>query len=48
MSFKKGMLLTMMGGMMVYGYMKYKDGTMSRAIKNMKPMMESMMENLKK
>ena len=48
MNFKKTMLYTMMGGMAVLGYLKYKDGTMERTIKNMKPMIDSAIENLKK
>lgn len=48
MNFKKSIMYTMLGGMAVLGYMKYKDGTLERTMKNMKPMMESALENLKK
>lgn len=48
MNFKKSIMYTMIGGMAVYGYMKYKDGSITRTIKNMKPMMENMMNNIKK
>ena len=48
MSFKKGVMYTMLGGLAVIGYLKYKDGTLERTMKNMKPMMESALENLRK
>jgi len=48
MNLKKAMMYSMMGGMAVLGYLKYKDGTMERTIKNMKPMIESAIDNLKK
>ncbi len=48
MSLKNVIMYTMLGGMAVLGYLKYKDGTLERTIKNMKPMMESALENLKK
>lgn len=42
------MMYAMMGGMAMYGYMKCKDGTLKRTIRNIKPMMESMINDLKK
>ena len=48
MSLKNGIMCTMLGGLAVIGYLKYKDGTLERTIKNMKPMMDSTLENLKK
>ena len=45
---KKGVLYSMMGGLIFYGYLKYKDGTLERYIKNMKPMIESTINDLKK
>ena len=45
---KKSLIYGMIGGMMVVGYMKYKDGTLERAIKNMKPMLNCAMNSLKK
>ncbi len=48
MDFKKNMLCAMMGGMIIYTYMKCKDGTIKRTIKNMKPMMENAINELKK
>ena len=48
MEFKRNMMYAMMGGMIAVGYMKYKDGTLKRAIKNAKPMMENMINDLKK
>ena len=38
----------MLGGMVALGYMKYKDGSMDRMMKNIKPMMECALEELKK
>ena len=46
MSLKNMMMYTMIGGMAVYGYMKYKDGSLKRTMKNMKPMMQSMINEL--
>lgn len=48
MSLKNGIIYTMLGGIAILGYLKYKDGTLERAIKNMKPMMENALENLRK
>ena len=48
MNFKRAMVYTIAGMAGVIGYMKYKDGTLERTIKNMKPMIESTIENLKK
>ena len=48
MNFKKGIMYTMIGGLGVYGYMKYKDGSITRMIKNIRPMMNDTIENLKK
>lgn len=48
MNLKKSIMYTMIGGMAVLGYMKYKDGTITRTIKNMKPMMESMINDIMK
>lgn len=45
---KKCIMYSMIGGLSVLGYMKYKDGSIQRMIKNMKPMMETMIEDLKK
>lgn len=47
MDFKRSMMYTMIGGIAVLGYMKYKDGTITRTIKNIKPMMESMVNDIK-
>ena len=45
---KKSLLYGMLGGLMVVGYMKYMDGTLERTIKNMKPMLESALNDLKR
>lgn len=45
---KKCMMYGMMGGIMVLMYVKYKDGTIKRIMKNMKPMMECALEEIKK
>ena len=47
MSLKNSILCTVIGGAAVIGYLKYKDGTLERYIKNMKPMMKSALEDLK-
>ena len=44
---KKSIVYGMIGGMMVLGYMKYKDGSMQRAIKNVRPMIESAINKIK-
>lgn len=44
---KKTMLAMMLGGATVFGYMKYKDGSIQRGIKNMKPKFKLMLENIK-
>ena len=38
----------MIGGLSVLAYIKYKDGSMDRMMKNMKPMMECALHELKK
>ena len=48
MECKKCMMYGMLGGMVMFGYLKYKDGTIERMIKNMKPMAECALEELKK
>jgi len=45
---KKNLMYAMLGGMAVLGYLKYKDGSMERMMKNMKPMAECALEELKK
>ena len=45
---KKCIMCTLLGGMAVYGYLKYKDGTLERTMKNIKPKIESAVEGLKK
>ena len=41
-------MCTLLGGMAVYGYLKYKDVTLERTMKNIKPKIESAIEDLKK
>ena len=41
MDCKKCIMCTLLGGMAVYGYLKYKDGTLERTMKNIKPKIES-------
>lgn len=48
MDCKKCIMCTLLGGMAVYGYLKYKDGTLKRTMKNIKPKIESAIEDLKK
>lgn len=48
MECKKCMMYGMLGGMIVFGYLKYKDGSIERMMKNMKPMAECALEELKK
>jgi len=48
MDCKKSLMYMMIGAFAIYGYLKYKDGTIERAIKNMKPMMECAVEELTK
>lgn len=45
MECKKSLMYALLGGSAVYGYMKYKDGSMERALKNMKPKFESAVKN---
>ena len=45
---KKCIMCPLLGGMAVYGYLKYKDGTLERTMKNIKPKIESAIEDLKK
>ena len=47
MECKRCIMYTMLGGAVVLGYLKYKDGTMNRMIKNMKPMVECALQELK-
>lgn len=48
MECKKCMMYVMLGGMMTWAYLKYKDGSMERMMKNMKPMAECALDELKK
>lgn len=48
MECKNAIMYTMLGGLSVLMYLKYKDGTMDRMMKNMKPMMECALDELKK
>lgn len=48
MELKKSMMYGMIGGLSVLAYIKYKDGSMDRMMKNMKPMMECALHELKK
>ena len=41
MELKKSMMYGMIGGLSVLAYIKYKDGTMDRMLKNMKPIAPS-------
>ncbi len=47
MNLKKEVMFSIIGAMALYGYMKYRDGSIERAIKNMKPMMEMKLDDLK-
>lgn len=44
---KKTMIGMMLGGVAMFGYMKYMDGSIQRGIKNMKPKFKLMLENIK-
>ena len=48
MEFKKYAMFTLLGGTAVLAYMKFRDGTIQRTIKNMKPKMDNVVDNLKK
>ena len=48
MECKRCVMYALLGGLAVLGYLKYKDGTMDRMVKNMKPMMECALDELKK
>ncbi len=48
MECKKCIMCAMLGGLTILGYMKYKDGSMDRMMKNIKPMLECALEELKK
>lgn len=48
MECKKCIMYGMIGGLSVLAYLKYKDGTIDRMMKNMKPMMECALDELKK
>ena len=48
MECKKCVMYMMLGGIVALGYMKYKDGSMNRMMKNIKPMMDCALEELKK
>ena len=48
MECKRCVMYMVLGGMVALGYMKYKDGSMNRMMKNIKPMMECALEELKK
>lgn len=45
---KKCFMCSIVGGIMVFMYIKYKDGTIKRIMKNMKPMMACTLEEIKK
>jgi len=48
MNFKKSVMYTLLGGLSVLGYMKYKDGSMKKAVKKIKPKVEDALTSHKK
>ena len=45
---KKGIMYTLLGGSLVLGYMLYRDGTITRTVKNLKPKLANSLERMKK
>ncbi len=45
---KRCMMCTLLGGMAVIVYLKYKDGTINRMIKNVKPVLVCTLDELRK
>jgi hypothetical protein len=48
MEIKKYAMFTLLGGAAVLAYMKYKDGSIQRTVRNVKPKVENVVDNLKK
>lgn len=44
---KKTIIGMILGGTMIFGYMKYNDGSIQRGIKNIKPKFRLILENIK-